>query len=362
MAKKKNSILVLCGGQSTEHDISLLSARNVMTYLDKEKYEVSVCKITHDGLWLYYQNPEAFLSHAHSHAHFTLIPGKKHPFHLNNEPLPIDCIFPVLHGTNGEDGTVQGLFDILNVPYVGADCLGSAIGMDKEILKRLLEAAGLPVVPRILARKQARHLLHYAEVTQKLGHTVFVKPNSLGSAVGVKKATDEHSFWEAVDYAFQYDEFILIEKAIIGREIECSVLGNENPKVSLPGEIVNHTEFYSYDAKYVDAAAATVKTPAENLSEAAIQQFQTFALSAYKVLRTIGMARVDFFYANDGAIYLNEINTIPGFTNISMYPKNWEACGLLYPALLDELIVLALERAAFKKTLNRVYSSAVCVE
>jgi len=350
----KKSILVLCGGQSTEHEISLLSARNVASFLNKDNYDVAVAKIHHDGPWFYFKNAAAFLSNAAPDGQITLSPGHAHPFHVNQQALAVDCIFPVLHGTNGEDGTIQGLLELLAVPYVGADCLGSAIGMDKEVMKRLLEAAGLPVVPRCLVRKQERSSIDYASVTKILGSTLFIKPNSLGSAVGINKATDQVSFNDAVENAFQYDEYVLIEKAIVGREIECSVLGNENPKVSLPGEIIKHTDFYSYDAKYVDDAAATVKTPAD-LSPALIQKFQQLSLEAYKVLRTTGMARVDFFLATDGQIYLNEINTIPGFTNISMYPKNWEAAGLHYPELLDALIVLAFERNAFKKALNRNY-------
>ncbi|MDP1574900.1 MAG: D-alanine--D-alanine ligase family protein [Coxiellaceae bacterium] len=351
------SILVLCGGQSTEHDISLLSARNVMTYLDAQKYTVMIVKIAHDGKWFYFNSVAEFLSDTDSHGLMQIVPGEKNPFYVDNKAIAVDCVFPVLHGTNGEDGTIQGMLELLNIPYVGADCLGSAIGMDKEVLKQLLEAAGLPVVDRCLVRKQEAHFIHYAEITKKLGAPVFIKPNSLGSAVGIKKAVDEQSFYEALQNAFQYDEFVLIEKAIVGREIECSVLGNENPKVSMPGEIINHTEFYSYDAKYIDEAASTVKTPAD-LSPDLIEKFQSLAIKAYKTLRTIGMARVDFFFSNDGSIYLNEINTIPGFTNISMYPKNWEASGLSYVNLLDELIQLGLQRFEFKKTLNRVYQSS----
>lgn len=352
----KKNILVLCGGQSTEHDISLLSAHNVVMYLDKTKYTVSVVKITHAGIWQYYPDFQAFLSHTETDFQLTLCPGQKNPFYLNQQPLNVDCVFPVLHGTNGEDGTVQGLLELLGVPYAGADCLSSAIGMDKEILKRLLEAAGLPVVARCLVRKQEKHLVTYADITQKLGSTVFVKPNSLGSAVGVQKAINEKTFFEALENAFQYDEFVLVEKGLIAREIECSVLGNEYPKVSLPGEIVKHTDFYSFDAKYVDAEAATVQTPA-TLSDELIEKFQSLALKTYKVLRTVGMARVDFFLSQEGDIYVNEINTIPGFTNISMYPKNWEASGLPYPKLLDELITLGIERYQFKKGLNRIFES-----
>jgi D-alanine-D-alanine ligase len=228
--------------------------------------------------------------------------------------------------------------------------------MDKEVLKRLLRDANLPVVDRCLVRKCDAHLIHYNEVTKQLGAVVFVKPNSLGSAVGVKRATDEPSFYGAIQDAFRFDEYVLIEKAIVGREIECSVLGNENPKSSMPGEIINHTEFYSYDAKYLDDAAATVKTPAD-LSPELIAQFQSLAVAAYQTLRCLGMARVDFFLDKHNNIYINEINTIPGFTNISMYPKNWEASGLNYAALLDELITLGMKRFEFKQSLVRVFQT-----
>ncbi len=347
------SVLVLCGGQSTEHDISLLSAKNVIERLDPKKYQVSVVKISQQGEWHYFKNSQDYFSSVHSHV-MHIIPGQKNPFHIADKAISVDCVFPVLHGTNGEDGTMQGLLDILQIPYVGADCLGSAIGMDKEVLKRLLEAANLPVVDRILVRQCDAQKTNYADVAKMLGSTVFVKPNSLGSAVGVNKVTDEKSFLSAIQDAFRYDEYILIEKAIVGREIECSVLGNENPTVSFPGEIVNHTAFYSYEAKYLDDAAATVKTPAD-LSPELIAQFKSLALKAYQVLRCSGMARVDFFLDKNNKMVINEINTIPGFTNISMYPKNWEASGLSYSALLDELIKLGMSRAVMKKSLVRMF-------
>lgn len=348
------SILVLCGGQSTEHEISLLSAKNVIEKLDSQKYQVSIAKIEQNGAWCYFQDAQDYFSHSHSHP-MQIIPGQKNPFSANNNTIPVDCIFPVLHGTNGEDGTMQGLLELLQMPYVGADCLGSAIAMDKDIAKQLMRAENIPVVDWALIKKSDAKP-HYADIQKKLGKIVFVKPNSLGSSVGVAKATDEKSFHEALQNAFQYDEYVLIEKAIVGREIECSVLGNENPTASLPGEIINHTEFYSYDAKYVDDDSATVQTPA-NLSKELITEFQSLAIKAFQTLRCSGMARVDFFLDQNNKIYINEINTIPGFTNISMYPKNWEASGLSYSALLDELILLAIKRFELKKSLTRVFGS-----
>lgn len=352
---KHLSILVLCGGQSTEHDISLLSARNVIERLDPKKYQVSVAKISQTGVWQYFKNADDYFSHTHSQL-MHIVPGKKNPFYVDEQSIFIDCVFPVLHGTNGEDGTMQGLLEILQIPYVGADCLGSAIGMDKEVLKRLLHEANLPVVDRRLVRKSEINQVNYADVAKQLGDTVFIKPNSLGSAVGVNKATDEHSFDAALQDAFRYDDYVLIEKAINGREIECSVLGNENPRVSYPGEIINHTAFYSYEAKYLDDTASTVQSPAD-LSPALIAEFQSLALKTYQVLRCSGMARVDFFLDHNNKIYINEINTIPGFTNISMYPKNWEASGLSYSALLDELITLGMQRFEYKQSLTRVFKT-----
>ncbi|PIZ04010.1 MAG: D-alanine--D-alanine ligase [Gammaproteobacteria bacterium CG_4_10_14_0_8_um_filter_38_16] len=346
------SILVLCGGQSTEHDISLLSAKNVIKQLDAKQYHVHVAKITHDGEWYYFDNAADYFSEARSHL-MHLIPGQKNPFFVEGNAVPIDCVFPVLHGTHGEDGTMQGLLELLQIPYVGADCLGSAITMDKDIAKQLLRDAKIPVVDWKLIRKTDA-LMAYSDIKKQLGDAVFIKPNSLGSSVGVKKAMNEMSFHAAIQDAFRYDEYVLVEKLIVGREIECSVLGNEKPAASLPGEIINHTEFYSFDAKYVDADSATVKTPAD-LSPALVLKIQALAVQAFQVLRCLGMARVDFFLTPEEKIYINEVNTIPGFTNISMYPKNWEASGLSHAALLDQLIALAMQRFKFKKSLIRVF-------
>lgn len=342
-------ILVLCGGQSTEHDISLLSAKNIIKKLDSKKYTVSVAKIEQNGRWFYYKTPAAFFANAAPQLmHIT--PGDKSPFDMH-----IDCVFPITHGTNGEDGIVQGLLELLQIPYVSADCLGSAIAMDKDIAKRLMRDAGILVIDWIKVKKSEK--INYHDVTKQLGSVLFIKPNSLGSSVGVHKVVNEASFYAALQDAFQFDEIVLIEKAIVGREIECSVLGNENPTASLLGEIINHTEFYSYDAKYIDDDSATVKIPA-NISPEIMLAAQTMAINAFKALRIIGMARVDFFLAQDGTLFINELNTLPGFTNISMYPKNWEASGLPYADLLDELIQLALQRFEFKKSLNRVYSDS----
>lgn len=352
---KPLSILVLCGGQSTEHDISLLSAKNVIEQLDSKKYVVSVAKITHNGAWYYFKNANDFFSHSHSHLmHF--VPGEKNPFFIGNSAIFVDCIFPILHGTNGEDGTMQGLLEMLHIPYVSGDTLGSAIAMDKDIAKRLMRDAGISVVEWCVVKKSDSKI-NYANIQKTLGNIVFVKPNSLGSSVGVKKVVDEKSFYAAITDAFRYDEIVLVEKYIAGREIECSVLGNDYPKASLPGEIINHTEFYTFDAKYVDDDAATIKTPAVLPGEL-MKQCQTLSVKAFQALRCFGMARVDFFLDNNNQFYINEINTIPGFTNISMYPKNWEASGLSYSALLDELISLGIQRFESRQKLERVFQTA----
>jgi D-alanine-D-alanine ligase len=258
-----------------------------------------------------------------------------------NTKQSIDVVFPVLHGPMGEDGTVQGMLKLLGLPFVGPSVLGSAVGMDKDVMKRLLRDAQIPIAEYIMIRKGQTVVA--SEVFKKLGATVFVKPANMGSSVGVSKAKTEPQLIAALAEAFKYDHKVLIEEAIVGREIECSVLGNENPKASLPGEVINQTEFYSYDAKYIDPNAATTKIPAD-LPADLVKKCQALAIKTFQALECEGMGRVDFFLKSDGQFVVNEINTIPGFTKISMYPKMWEATGLSYSALIDELIHLAIQR------------------
>src|SRR3990167_3888262 len=333
-------ILVLCGGQSTEHAVSVLSARNIVERLNPAKYRVSVVLISEEAHPFFYHNVQDFLQSNTTRAR-----------QIQWSDIKAGCIFSVLHGTHGEDGVMQGLLELLQLPYVGADVLGSAIGMDKDIAKRLLRDAHLPVVNWRLITKT--NSMTYAQASQQLGCTLFVKPNSLGSSVATHKVIDEKTFQAALADAFLFDEHVLIESAIVGREIECSVLGNEHPRASLPGEIINHQSFYSYEAKYIDPVASEVKTPAD-LPEKIVKEIQTTAIAAFKALRCKGMARVDFFLSEE-KLYINEINTIPGFTSISMYPKNWAVSGLSYAALLDELIALAIARFHHKKSLLRIY-------
>jgi D-alanine-D-alanine ligase len=259
----------------------------------------------------------------------------------------VDVVFPVLHGTFGEDGTVQGLLELADVAYVGAGVLGSAAGMDKDIMKRLFRERGLTTVDHIAVLRRERHE-HTARIEQRFGYPMFVKPANLGSSVGISKAKDREGLREALDLAAEFDRKIIVEEAIIGREIECAVLGNDLPKASVPGEVKPGAEFYSYEAKYIDDTAQLI-IPAE-LTEEQTHEVQRLAVGAFQAIDCAGLARVDFFVEDvTGRVLLNEINTMPGFTSISMYPKMWEASGLPYPKLIDRLVELALERHAEKK-------------
>ncbi len=255
----------------------------------------------------------------------------------------IDVVFPVLHGTFGEDGTVQGLLKLANVPFVGAGVLGSSVGMDKDVMKRLLRDAGIPIGKFLTFDRVSIETANFAEIEKQLGLPVFVKPANLGSSVGIHKAHTQAELEEAVKDACNYDTKILIEEFIDGREIECSVLGNEDPIASVPGEIIPQHEFYSYEAKYIDEQGALLEIPAK-LPKDLVQQIQQLAIQAFQVLCCEGMARVDIFLTKDNKVLLNEINTIPGFTKISMYPKLWEVSGIPYSDLIDKLIQLAIER------------------
>jgi D-alanine-D-alanine ligase len=263
----------------------------------------------------------------------------------------VDVAFPILHGPFGEDGTVQGLLKLADVPFVGAGVLGSAVGMDKDVMKRLLRDAEIPIAKFLAFEHAAQEEIHFANIKRVLGLPVFVKPANLGSSVGISKVTHRNQFTGAIREAFRYDNKILIEESIRGREIECSVLGNEHPIASLPGEIITRHDFYSYDAKYIDEKGAQLVIPAE-LPESITKKIQEFAIRSFKVLCCEGMARMDFFLRNQREIFVNEINTIPGFTKISMYPKLWEASGITYADLIDRLIRLALERFRREKNLK----------
>jgi D-alanine-D-alanine ligase len=367
MARKKDikkaakiRIGVLYGGRSGEHDVSLCSAASVFSALDRKKYQVTAIGIARDGRW-YVQDKPQIISDKDFGRKMTLKKSgmwlvnhfeQKNKLHLydiknKNKEVVVDVVFPVLHGTFGEDGTLQGLLELAMVPYVGADVTGSAVGMDKDIAKRLLKEASIPVVPSLTINKQQwkdNQKLIIKSALDKLGLPLFVKPVCTGSSVGVKKVKKKELLAEAMNFAFQFDTRIMIEKAVDCREIECAVLGNENPAASVLGEIIPHHEFYSYEAKYLDPDGAALKIPAQIDKSLAVKIRKT-AVEGYMALGCSSMARVDFFLdKKTSKFYLNEINTLPGFTSISMYPKLWEATGLKYSELLDKLILLALDR------------------
>ncbi|MGH7766781.1 MAG: D-alanine--D-alanine ligase [Candidatus Binatia bacterium] len=366
--RKKIRVAVLFGGKSAEHEISLISAKNVVEAIDKKKYEVVLVGIDKKGKW-YFNDDAKLLQKAdrprairfdRAHNAMALVPGNKTKPWLRlsgrRAEKAVDVVFPIMHGTYGEDGTVQGLLKMADLPFVGAGVLGSAVGMDKDAMKRLLRDAGIPIARFATAHSSARKHLDFDAVARDLGLPLFIKPANLGSSVGIHKVKDEREFAAAVADAFRYDEKILIEEFIQGREIECSVLGNEDPIASLPGEIVTSHEFYSYEAKYLDEKGAALKIPAQ-LPDGVVKEIQRIAIMTFKALYCEGMARVDFFLRNGQEVIVNEINTIPGFTKISMYPKMWEASGLSYTELIDRLIQLALERYKREKRLKTNFSA-----
>jgi D-alanine-D-alanine ligase len=347
---------VIYGGRSGEHEVSVVSASSIFKYLDRRRYEPVPIRIDKDGRWVVPEKEPDFAAAADVTALGpNSAPGR--PIDPTAAITSVDVIFPVLHGPYGEDGTVQGLLELANVPYVGAGVLGSAVGMDKAVMKTLFAAYGLPIVKHltVMRREWDREASSItARVHRELGYPVFVKPANLGSSVGISRAKTDQELCEAMALALRFDRKIVIEAGVANvREVECAVLGNDDPEASTPGEIiVTHRDgFYSYTAKYIDPNGATTKIPAD-LPAAVIDRVRRLSIDAFRALELSGMARVDFFV--DGkteAIYLNEVNTIPGFTSISMYPKMWDASGLPYPRLLDRLLTLALERHADKQRL-----------
>jgi D-alanine-D-alanine ligase len=349
---------VIYGGRSGEHEVSIVSASSIFANLDRTRYEPVAIRIEKDGRWVLPDRPPAVLSAAE----VTRLGSVSSDDAPTVEPTValrgLDVVFPVLHGPYGEDGTVQGLLELVNVAYVGAGVLGSAVGMDKAVMKTIFAAHRLPIVPHItVIRREWRADLRTitARVANELRYPVFVKPANLGSSVGISKAKSDDSFCEAMELALRFDRKIVIEAGVANaREIECAVLGNDEPDASVPGEIiVTHRDgFYSYTAKYIDADGATTRVPAD-LPSSLIEEVRRLSVAAFRALELSGMARVDFFVDGQSqALFLNEVNTIPGFTSISMYPKMWEATGLAYPALLDRLLTLALERHADKQQLH----------
>lgn len=361
---KKIRVGILFGGKSAEHEISLLSAKNVIDALDKNKYEPVLIGIDKSGRWLMNKplefllnstNPKLIALNKANSESVALTPqseGRLTSLNSGHLDQSVDVVFPILHGPLGEDGTIQGVLRLANVPFVGAGVLGSAVGMDKDVMKRLLHEAGIPV-PKFQVFHQGERP-DFDDVIQTLGLPLFVKPANLGSSVGISKAKDKAGFEKAIAEAFRYDSKILIEEAIAGREIECAVLGNENPVASIPGEIIPTHEFYDYDAKYVDENGARLDAPAKLPAET-IKRVQELAARTFKTLNCEGMGRVDFFLKADGTLLVNEINTIPGFTKISMYPRLWGLSGIPYTELIDRLIQLAFERFEREQLLSTIH-------
>jgi D-alanine-D-alanine ligase len=314
----KLRVACIYGGRSGEHEISIRSAESIMAAMDPERYEIIHYKISKEGKW----SPKPIQPEPGAQAH-------------------IDVVFPILHGTFGEDGTVQGLLELADLPYVGAGVMASAVSMDKEMMKRICRERALPVVEYVTVERGQ-------DVRASLGYPVFVKPANLGSSVGISKAHDYEELNAALGLAFQYDRKVIVERGIAGREFECSVLGNQDPKASTPCEIHPSREFYDYEDKYI-LNQATTDLPAK-LEPAQTAEIQRLAVACYEAVQCEGLARVDFLMeASTGKLYINEINTMPGFTSISMYPKMWEYSGIPYSQLIDRLIELALERHAAKK-------------
>ena len=358
---KKIRVGIVFGGRSLEHEVSLISAKNVIEALDKDKYELILISIDKNGVW-HRRDSLSCLMHADDLKQVCLQGNQADiaivPLSLSTSSS-VDVVFPILHGTYGEDGTVQGLLKLAGIPFVGSDVLASAACMDKDVTKRLLKEAGLPVGKFLSLFSHEKAKFSFDDVVKRLGLPFFVKPANAGSSVGISKVKREEDFISACEEAFSFDRKILLEEFTKGREIECAILGNEDPAASLPGEIIPTHDFYSYEAKYLDAAGAVLKFPAD-LPVAMVKKVQELSIMAFKVLGCEGMARVDFLLREDGALFINEINTIPGFTNISMYPKLWQVSGLPYKELLDRLISLAIERKEREnclKTEREVYES-----
>ncbi len=359
------NLLVLCGGRSAEHEVALQSAINVVAAVDRHAFNLAVVGIAKDGTWRRLP-PAAFAINRDDPAHTALAPGGEVVAlccqdgqgalipAAGGDAWPVDVAFPVLHGTYGEDGTIQGLLAMMNIPCVGCDHTSSANCMDKAITKQILTYAGIPVADGLIVVGGAGTVTADA-VGSALGWPVFVKPARLGSSVGVSKVKAPGDLRAALELAFRFDDKVLIERYMPGREVECAVLGNACPRAAVPGEVVPKHEFYSYAAKYLDENGARLEAPADLPAEVA-GRVQEMATQAFLAMGCTGLARVDFFLMPDGRLVVNELNTIPGFTRISMYPRLWQLSGLTYPQLVSELIRLAEERHAARGRLCTSFS------
>jgi D-alanine-D-alanine ligase len=352
-SSKRLRVGVLFGGRSGEHEVSLASAASVIRALDPEKYEVVPIGITKEGRWLVGSGAQKMLPEVLKSGERVFLPADPTAAALvpmsGNAARPsvsLDVVFPILHGTFGEDGTVQGFLELAGLPYVGAGVLASSVGMDKDVQKRLFEYEGLPVVPFVAIQRlqwERERAAVLKRIKRELRFPMFVKPATLGSSVGMTRVKSAHELPAALNLAAEFAMKILVERAVNAREIEVSVLGNDDVRASIPGEIVPHREFYDYTAKYLEEGTNLI-IPAK-LTRKQVKTFQEYAVRAFRAIDGAGMARCDFFLERrTSKIFVNELNTIPGFTSISMYPKMWQASGLPYPKLIDRLIELALER------------------
>lgn len=360
----KKTVALIFGGKSAEHEVSLRSAKNIADALDKEKFTPILIGISKEGSWYRFSDQAIFDSTTKIIDHalpsgaesVALIALKGQPVIYSlkdHSKTTLDIAFPILHGTMGEDGTIQGLFKMVQVPFVGCGVWSSASGMDKEIMKRILSEAQIPSARYLLLTPEKKS--SYDEVVAKLGTPFFIKPANAGSSVGVHKIKSETDFSKGLADAFQFDTKVLAEEFIKGRELECSVMGlNEAPFASLPGEVIPQHEFYSYEAKYIDENGALLKIPAE-LPKEALEKLQSIAKKTYQVMGCDGLTRVDFFLQANGDFYVNEINTLPGFTKISMYPKMWEATGLSYKDLISKLIQFGFDKYQQEQKLKTSY-------
>lgn len=366
MVEQKKKIAVVFGGKSPEHEVSILSARSIIQSLDRKKFELLLVGISLEGTW--YQLRSDTLPHNLERLNDDELPnlfspitwvqqrGKPWIYRMDDHQLlSVDLAFPILHGSYGEDGAIQGFFESIGLAYAGSGVLGSAVGMDKFTMKQLLTRAKLPVGEYRLITKEAP--IAFSQLVQDLGLPFFIKPSSAGSSVGVHKIKSEEQFQSDLEDAFKYDQRVLAEKALVGREIECSVLGpNTSPRASLPGEVKATHEFYSYEAKYLDDKGATFHFPAD-LAPPVQEKIMKLACDSFKVLEADGFARMDFFLLGHDEIYINEINTLPGFTKISMYPKMWESSGLDITSLLTEIVKFGLERFQKQQKLQRSFQA-----
>lgn len=355
---KKTNVGILFGGRSVEHDVSIISAKNIAKYIDPKAFDVTLIGIDKSGDWFLCTEVSKNISIGKPLQ--LQLKGSNPTFSTSEGEFYLDVVFPVLHGTDGEDGSIQGLLKTVNIPNVGSDTLGSAVAMDKLTTKRVLENSGLPIAKFLTYTKSEENLVSYQEITTTLGLPFIIKPANLGSSVGVFKISEEEGFKDKLNTLFSFDNVALIEEFIEGRELECAILGNENPIASPPGEIIlkGDYDFYSFEAKYVDGNAVELVIPA-NVEAKLEHKIKELSIQSYKAASCKDLARIDLFLKTDGKIIINEINTIPGFTNISMYPKLIGLLGIKYTDLITQLVEMAIKRHTQLDTVKTNFESSL---